>query len=176
MGALSSHLGCPARSLSPRLTLLASRATGCWTCCRPDGRIIRSPGTVSWPFDVPVLTRNKSRGAISCDNGTTTSLLHEDGVDILRWLSLVRAACELRCKIVYRLLAVWTQLFPRPGRWTPRSCRVLKLRCRVTASKPFEERSECVSCKVKSRLSLKRCKHFELGGDLKTKGAALVFY
>ena len=25
------------------------------------------------------------------------------------------------------------------------------------------------------QLALKRCKHFELGGDKKTKGAALVF-
>merc|ERR1711939_367458 len=36
-------------------------------------------------------------------------------------------------------------------------------------------RLECTSCKYKAQLSLKRCKHFELGGDKKTKGAALVF-
>ena len=36
-------------------------------------------------------------------------------------------------------------------------------------------RLECVNCKTKAQLSLKRCKHFELGGDKKTKGAALVF-
>ncbi|TQS33448.1 hypothetical protein Golomagni_06207, partial [Golovinomyces magnicellulatus] len=47
-------------------------------------------------------------------------------------------------------------------------------------------RLECVKCKAKSQLALKRCKHFELGyvfsiasgimpGDKKTKGAALVF-
>ena len=36
-------------------------------------------------------------------------------------------------------------------------------------------RLECNSCKYKSQLPLKRCKHFELGGDKKTKGAALVF-
>ncbi|KAL0631102.1 40s ribosomal protein L44e [Maublancomyces gigas] len=36
-------------------------------------------------------------------------------------------------------------------------------------------RLECVKCKTKAQLSLKRCKHFELGGDKKTKGAALVF-
>ncbi|KAF7545700.1 hypothetical protein G7Z17_g8971 [Cylindrodendrum hubeiense] len=36
-------------------------------------------------------------------------------------------------------------------------------------------RLECVKCKTKLQLSLKRCKHFELGGDKKTKGAALVF-
>ncbi|PKS05760.1 hypothetical protein jhhlp_007589 [Lomentospora prolificans] len=36
-------------------------------------------------------------------------------------------------------------------------------------------RLECVKCKTKAQLALKRCKHFELGGDKKTKGAALVF-
>jgi large subunit ribosomal protein L44e len=54
-------------------------------------------------------------------------------------------------------------------------------------------RLECVVCKAKTQLALKRCKHFELGyvlqdpccrigeadklcsGDKKTKGAALVF-
>ncbi|KAF1816309.1 60S ribosomal protein L42 [Eremomyces bilateralis CBS 781.70] len=36
-------------------------------------------------------------------------------------------------------------------------------------------RLECTACKTKAQLSLKRCKHFELGGDKKTKGAALVF-
>ncbi|GKU01862.1 60s ribosomal protein l44 [Fusarium langsethiae] len=36
-------------------------------------------------------------------------------------------------------------------------------------------RLECVKCKTKLQLALKRCKHFELGGDKKTKGAALVF-
>ncbi|KFY05502.1 hypothetical protein V492_08493 [Pseudogymnoascus sp. VKM F-4246] len=36
-------------------------------------------------------------------------------------------------------------------------------------------RLECTSCKTKAQLSLKRCKHFELGGDKKTKGQALVF-
>merc|ERR1712080_275737 len=32
-------------------------------------------------------------------------------------------------------------------------------------------RLECVKCKTKCQLALKRCKHFELGGDKKTKGA-----
>ncbi|KAG0161624.1 hypothetical protein PDIDSM_9159 [Penicillium digitatum] len=36
-------------------------------------------------------------------------------------------------------------------------------------------RLECTACKSKKQLALKRCKHFELGGDKKTKGAALVF-
>ncbi|KAJ9098906.1 hypothetical protein QFC19_006245 [Naganishia cerealis] len=36
-------------------------------------------------------------------------------------------------------------------------------------------RLECASCKTKSQLTLKRCKHFELGGDKRQKGAALTF-
>ncbi|KAG8830165.1 40s ribosomal protein L44e [Serendipita sp. 399] len=36
-------------------------------------------------------------------------------------------------------------------------------------------RLECTVCKYKMQLPLKRCKHFELGGDKKTKGAALTF-
>ena len=36
-------------------------------------------------------------------------------------------------------------------------------------------RLECTVCKYKMQLPLKRCKHFELGGDKKTKGAALQF-
>ncbi|KAJ2614181.1 40s ribosomal protein L44e [Coemansia sp. RSA 1804] len=33
----------------------------------------------------------------------------------------------------------------------------------------------CTVCKKKQQLPIKRCKHFELGGDRKKKGAALVF-
>ncbi|KAI0084746.1 hypothetical protein BDY19DRAFT_877412, partial [Irpex rosettiformis] len=37
-------------------------------------------------------------------------------------------------------------------------------------------RLECTVCKHKMQLSLKRCKqYFELGGEKKTKGAALQF-
>jgi large subunit ribosomal protein L44e len=36
-------------------------------------------------------------------------------------------------------------------------------------------RLECSECKTKKQLPLKRCKHFELGGDKKQKGQALVF-
>ncbi|KAI5478501.1 hypothetical protein MNV49_005029 [Pseudohyphozyma bogoriensis] len=36
-------------------------------------------------------------------------------------------------------------------------------------------RLECTVCKYKMQMALKRCKHFELGGDTKVKGAALVF-
>ncbi|GAA5824137.1 hypothetical protein JCM3770_001405, partial [Rhodotorula araucariae] len=37
-------------------------------------------------------------------------------------------------------------------------------------------RLECTVCKYKMQMALKRCKHFELGGDKKQKGAALVFF
>ncbi|KAJ2479761.1 40s ribosomal protein L44e, partial [Coemansia sp. RSA 2052] len=36
-------------------------------------------------------------------------------------------------------------------------------------------RLECSVCKYKQQLTLKRCKHFELGGDKKKKNQALVF-
>ncbi|KAJ3907475.1 ribosomal protein L44-domain-containing protein [Lentinula edodes] len=36
-------------------------------------------------------------------------------------------------------------------------------------------RLECTVCKYKAQMTLKRCKHFELGGEKKTKGAALTF-
>ncbi|GFZ51636.1 60S ribosomal protein L44 [Saitozyma sp. JCM 24511] len=36
-------------------------------------------------------------------------------------------------------------------------------------------RLECTSCKVKHQITLKRCKHFELGGDKKQRGAAISF-
>ncbi|KAN0059629.1 40s ribosomal protein L44e [Thecaphora frezii] len=36
-------------------------------------------------------------------------------------------------------------------------------------------RLECTVCKYRSHMALKRCKHFELGGDKKQKNAALVF-
>lgn len=36
-------------------------------------------------------------------------------------------------------------------------------------------RLECTTCKTKAQLALKRCKHFELGGDKKQKGQALQF-
>eukprot|EP01134_Creolimax_fragrantissima_P003313 CFRG3313T1 len=36
-------------------------------------------------------------------------------------------------------------------------------------------RLECTSCKAKKQLVIKRCKHFELGGDKKRKGMAIAF-
>ncbi|KAJ4297316.1 40s ribosomal protein L44e [Collariella sp. IMI 366227] len=46
---------------------------------------------------------------------------------------------------------------------------------KAKTTKKIVLRLECSSCKTKKQLPLKRCKHFELGGDKKTKGAALVF-
>ncbi|KAI0617513.1 sister chromatid separation protein (Src1) [Pyrenophora tritici-repentis] len=46
---------------------------------------------------------------------------------------------------------------------------------RAKTTKKVVLRLECTACKTKAQLALKRCKHFELGGDKKTKGAALVF-
>ncbi|KAK0728916.1 zinc-binding ribosomal protein [Apiosordaria backusii] len=46
---------------------------------------------------------------------------------------------------------------------------------KAKTTKKIVLRLECSACKAKKQLPLKRCKHFELGGDKKTKGAALVF-
>ena len=71
--------------------------------------------------------------------------------------------------------------------------QVLTMSQRAKTTKKVVLRLECTACKVciytiiymrantnqrlqtKAQLALKRCKHFELGGDKKTKGAALVF-
>merc|ERR1712121_447531 len=36
-------------------------------------------------------------------------------------------------------------------------------------------RMECTTCKYRKQLSIKRCKHFELGGDKKRKAKRLPF-
>merc|ERR1712071_284890 len=36
-------------------------------------------------------------------------------------------------------------------------------------------RMECTDCKVRKQIPLKRCKHFELGGDKKRKGQMIQF-
>ncbi len=48
-------------------------------------------------------------------------------------------------------------------------------RKKAKTTKKVVLRLECVVCKTKMQLPLKRCKHFELGGDKKEKGAALQF-
>ncbi|KAJ3148080.1 40s ribosomal protein L44e [Geranomyces variabilis] len=46
---------------------------------------------------------------------------------------------------------------------------------KAKTTKKIVLRLECNVCKYKHQIALKRCKHFELGGDKKTKGAALQF-
>ncbi|KAJ3293364.1 40s ribosomal protein L44e [Rhizoclosmatium sp. JEL0117] len=46
---------------------------------------------------------------------------------------------------------------------------------KAKTTKKIVLRLECNVCKYKMQLPLKRCKHFELGGDKKTKGQALQF-
>ncbi|KAI8619242.1 zinc-binding ribosomal protein, partial [Chytriomyces sp. MP71] len=41
---------------------------------------------------------------------------------------------------------------------------------KAKTTKKIVLRLECTVCKYKMQLPLKRCKHFELGGDKKTKG------
>lgn len=36
-------------------------------------------------------------------------------------------------------------------------------------------RMECSDCKYRKQIPLKRCKHFELGGDKKRKGQMIQF-
>ncbi|PVU97381.1 hypothetical protein BB561_000576 [Smittium simulii] len=45
---------------------------------------------------------------------------------------------------------------------------------KAKTTKKIVLRLECTVCKYKTQRALKRCKHFELGGDKKTKGAALA--
>ncbi|KAJ1793253.1 40s ribosomal protein L44e [Coemansia sp. RSA 1938] len=46
---------------------------------------------------------------------------------------------------------------------------------KVKTTKKIVLRLECTVCKYKQQLAIKRCKHFELGGDKKKKNQALVF-
>ena len=46
---------------------------------------------------------------------------------------------------------------------------------KAKTTKKIVIRLECVKCKTKAQLSLKRTKHFELGGEKKQKGQALQF-
>ena len=46
---------------------------------------------------------------------------------------------------------------------------------KAKTTKKIVLRLECSVCKYKQQMAIKRCKHFELGGDKKTKGAALQF-
>ena len=46
---------------------------------------------------------------------------------------------------------------------------------KAKVTKKIVLRLECTVCKYKLQLPIKRCKHFELGGDKKTKGQAVGY-
>merc|ERR1712071_220702 len=46
---------------------------------------------------------------------------------------------------------------------------------KAKTTKKIVLRMECTECKVRKQIPLKRCKHFELGGDKKRKGQMIQF-
>merc|ERR1711860_125101 len=48
-------------------------------------------------------------------------------------------------------------------------------RKKAKTTKKIVLRMECSSCKFRKQLAIKRCKHFELGGDKKRKGQMIQF-
>merc|ERR1712036_111215 len=46
---------------------------------------------------------------------------------------------------------------------------------KAKTTKKIVLRLECTECKFRKQVSLKRCKHFELGGDKKRKGQMIQF-
>merc|ERR1711978_143402 len=48
-------------------------------------------------------------------------------------------------------------------------------RKKAKTTKKIVLRMECTQCRFKKQLPIKRCKHFELGGDKKRKGQMIMF-
>nr|AEB54644.1 ribosomal protein L44 [Procambarus clarkii] len=48
-------------------------------------------------------------------------------------------------------------------------------RKKAKTTKKIVLKMECNKCRIKTQLPLKRCKHFELGGDKKRKGMMIQF-
>ncbi|CAK9298473.1 unnamed protein product [Gordionus sp. m RMFG-2023] len=48
-------------------------------------------------------------------------------------------------------------------------------RKKAKTTKKIVLRMECTKCKHKHQLTIKRCKHFEIGGDKKKKGQMIQF-
>merc|ERR1712098_659373 len=48
-------------------------------------------------------------------------------------------------------------------------------RKKAKTTKKIVLKMECNKCRIKSQVPLKRCKHFELGGDKKRKGQMIQF-
>eukprot|EP01097_Dermamoeba_algensis_P002671 TRINITY_DN2059_c0_g3_i1.p1 TRINITY_DN2059_c0_g3~~TRINITY_DN2059_c0_g3_i1.p1 ORF type:complete len:120 (-),score=41.49 TRINITY_DN2059_c0_g3_i1:177-497(-) len=46
---------------------------------------------------------------------------------------------------------------------------------KAKTTKKIVLKMECTECNYKHQVAIKRCKHFELGGDKKKKGAALAY-
>jgi large subunit ribosomal protein L44e len=46
---------------------------------------------------------------------------------------------------------------------------------KAKTTKKIQLRLECTECKCKHQVVVKRCKHFELGGEKKKKNAAISF-
>merc|ERR1712141_307419 len=46
---------------------------------------------------------------------------------------------------------------------------------KAKTTKKITLKMECTECKARKQLSIKRCKHFELGGDKKKKGQMIQF-
>merc|ERR1712209_3117 len=46
---------------------------------------------------------------------------------------------------------------------------------RAKTTKKIVLRMECTECKARKQIPIKRCKHFELGGDKKRKGQMIQF-
>ncbi|GAU89995.1 hypothetical protein RvY_02479 [Ramazzottius varieornatus] len=49
------------------------------------------------------------------------------------------------------------------------------LRKKAKTTKKIVLKMECTECKTRKQLAIKRCKHFELGGDKKRKGQVIQF-
>merc|ERR1712116_5680 len=69
---------------------------------------------------------------------------------------------------------------PRAVVVTTESSRVMVVRQnpssgKAKTTKKIVLRMECTECKVRKQIPLKRCKHFELGGDKKRKGQMIQF-
>ncbi|CAG5128069.1 unnamed protein product, partial [Candidula unifasciata] len=48
-------------------------------------------------------------------------------------------------------------------------------RKKAKTTRKIVQRMECTECKYRKQLPIKRCKHFELGGDKKRKGQMIMF-
>ncbi|XP_064397754.1 large ribosomal subunit protein eL42-like [Halichondria panicea] len=48
-------------------------------------------------------------------------------------------------------------------------------RKKAKTTKKIVLRMECTTCRKKKQTAIKRCKHFELGGDKKRKGQMIMF-